>query len=171
MNAMVDIETLATTPNAAIVSIGVAWFDEGGLDARNFYIELNWGMQNRYICPKTLEWWRDEMHGEIPSGKIGIREGLGRLGAELQPAETIWAKPASFELPILEDAYRQFGMQVPWNPRKWRCAYTLSKLGVPWSAEPGPVPFDIVSLRKHNALYDATVQAGVAGAHLMDLKK
>ena len=56
---MVDIETLSTAVNAAVLSIGAVEFDPmSGKIEREFYHELDLSEQaNRHIDVNTMQWW------------------------------------------------------------------------------------------------------------------
>ena len=55
---MVDLETLATTPDAAILTIGACKFDPRGNNITDQYYErIDLDSQNRRIDENTIEWW------------------------------------------------------------------------------------------------------------------
>lgn len=89
-DVMIDIETLSTKSNAAIVSIGAIKFNRHGdlplLDAMNqFYVRVSrescetCGM---HVDPQTIEWWNNQ-DAEIryealenPNDRLTIKDAL-----------------------------------------------------------------------------------------------
>ena len=58
MHLMIDLETLATTPEAAVLTIGACKFDpRGNTIADTFYERIDVDSQDRDINPSTIEWW------------------------------------------------------------------------------------------------------------------
>lgn len=120
---MVDIETLATTFNAVIVSIGAVKFnlDEGIVD--EFYINLN-GLDGRqYDCvidPDTINWWKTQPAAARDAWQKSPRpykEALEAFCEWYGPASVpTWAKGGpKFDFPILEHSMKKAGVVVPWQ--------------------------------------------------------
>lgn len=168
-HVMIDIETLGTAPGCAIVSIGAVAIDPKlPLAAATLYIEVS-----RHSCQQaglhaddaTLAWWqtqadaaREALHRTVHGGEP-LAHALGRLSqwlAHVADAHThIWAKGASFDLPILAAAYRAIGQRLPWNYRQERCLRTLMAWpGVAATTAPRPA-----QPAAHHALEDARAQA------------
>jgi len=61
---MVDLETLATTPNAAILTIGAVTFNPNGYEIYNeFYARIDTESietLDTYIDEGTVRWWADQ---------------------------------------------------------------------------------------------------------------
>ncbi|NJN05271.1 MAG: 3'-5' exoribonuclease [Rhodobacteraceae bacterium] len=70
------------------------------------------------------------------------------------PLITVWAKPAVFDIPIIESAYRRVNKPVPWGFRATRCLreYRASRPGLAY-------PKRSKDLVKHHAGDDAMYQA------------
>jgi len=124
---MIDIETMATTQGAAIVSIGAVRFD---LERRikyggEFYRELAWKKQNREICKKTVEWWKlqildnTEMK-QVLCGTDNLDEVLPELSSFISEYSRssgahIWSNGPSFDIAILEHAYNEAMVEPAWE--------------------------------------------------------
>jgi len=136
---MIDIETLGTTPNATILSIGAVWFDPHSDEmGAEFYCAVDMD-QNRHIDPSTLRWWmqQSDMARDAVFGArnivLPLRDALSDLSAfvaqnrgQVRP----WSQGASFDIVLLEDAYRQVGIAAPWkfwDIRDTRTAYDMAE--------------------------------------------
>lgn len=156
---MIDIETLDTLPTAMILSIGAVAFDPELPANRDehFYaqIDLHCAPQLGTIDISTFRWWlqqSDEARKAIAKpGGTSINCALLDLSEFIGPtAEAeIWASPATFDIPILEHAYRQCGLTVPWHYRNVRCWRTLRE-----TLRIAPIKSAI----EHHALSDAQAQ-------------
>lgn len=131
-HVMIDLETMGLTPGSAIVSIGAVIFDPriNRVSKNTFYRELDWEDQNRIIDPKTLEWWQ----GKAPEAKAALN-GLDSLDdtlvelAEWLPRDCKpWGNGPGFDITMLEDAYRQCGIEIPWKFWNVRDCRTIKDL-------------------------------------------
>ena len=89
MHLMIDLETLATTPNAAILTIGACKFDPTATDVHSTYYERivletqeDYG---RVINEDTLAWWsqqdpqiQEDAFGE-GDDRIDLRDAMKKL--------------------------------------------------------------------------------------------
>lgn len=163
---VVDIETLDTSAMAAIVSIGAVIIDTTTPNFTvlgSFYQTVNIDGQDRSISHDTLKWWMmatPEVRAAlvVDNNRMELEEALEqfsgflKLGEGTDPTGEIWSKPSMFDLCILQNAYEQVGMEIPWNHRATRCLRTLTKL-YPAVAEPQFVGI------QHMALDDALQEA------------
>lgn len=161
---MVDIETLGTSYDSVIVSIGVADFNmENGKILGEFYFAVDpkscqdIGMS---MDVETVLWWmnqpnREWMNDPMPIGFV--IEELTRFieGSKDKDDFRVWANAPQFDLTILKSAYRLLGMPCPWTYRQERDLRTLK------SIYKGPRPRFQVKGDKHYALYDAKLQAKI----------
>lgn len=164
---MIDCETLATTADAVILSIGAVRFDleTGEIDNEGFYasvsIESNlaWG---RRIEESTLLWWlkQDAAAQQVFfEPKESLESALQMLTDFVGDKEyRVWSNGADFDLPMIAHAYSKCGMELPWKYHNSRCFRTYKNLPEARSVQ--------VKHRgiKHNALADALVQAETACA-------
>lgn len=168
---MIDLETLDTQATAAIVSIGAVRVDPDGVQPETFYRAVIWDAAPlRSVSRRCLaEFWLKqpaEVQAALgDTGAVHLRVALQDLarfihdgGKHLDGGE-IWAGPATFDIAILEHAYNQMELPVPWAHYETRCFSTLRKAlpHIIWER----------SGLAHNALDDARSQA----LHLVNLLK
>jgi DNA polymerase III epsilon subunit-like protein len=158
----VDIETLGTAENAVILSIGAVKFDETNL-YEEFYTTCEIDQQlkdGRTVTGDTIKFWLKqneaaksaafpkEAEHSLYSATHAFAEWYGTDNTQL-----IWAKPATFDITILNNAYKQFGwFTPPWHYRSIRCLSTLMR------TFPRVKPQAQAAI-EHHALDDAKEQA------------
>ncbi len=130
---MIDLETLATTPDAAILTIGAIKFDPttDWIDNDVFYTRVQCqDIDHRRVDPETVKWWSKqtaEAQAEVFEGdSLPLAEALAALDLWMENDPIVWSQGASFDIVILEDAYKQFGILPPWkywDIRDTRTAY------------------------------------------------
>lgn len=162
-NVMIDLETLGTTADAAIISIGAVRFDLNSdkIDDAAFYssvsIESNI-LFKRSISENTLLWWMQqskEAQAVFHETKVPLSTALIELSDWIgRDRMSMWSNGADFDLPMLAHAYRTYlGEDPPWKFFDNRCFRTYKNL---------PGAKDIKTERpgiRHNALADAYHQA------------
>lgn len=154
---MVDIETLATTPDAAIVSIGAVAFDENGL-GETLHISVSpesCRKHGRRVDKETVRWWErqpDEASHILHGGRT-LPAALAELAGFVDGVGELWANSPAFDAVILESAFRACDAEAPWEYYQWRDVRTLRKCLPTWPDEltRGGV--------EHDALDDARYQA------------
>lgn len=173
MDLMIDLETLATDSDAAILSIGVCWFDMKTVgDPYGWKVNLKSNLAaGRKISPETLSWWlmqepepRTIMSEAIVSGN-DLDMALVHLAETIGPdfEGRVWSHGATFDLPILQHAYSSLGMKCPWNFWMARDTRTLSDL-CPLVDRPRPAV-------AHDAKEDALAQAKWVREMMHDLER
>jgi hypothetical protein len=127
---MIDLETLGTTPDAVILSIGAVRFDlHAGLifDAHEddlFYRAVRIDSQpDRKISGDTIAWWMaqtkeaqtvfTEPRGELFAALVDLHHWID---ATPSTAPQVCSNGADFDLPILNHAFGQNTLPLPWNP-------------------------------------------------------
>lgn len=163
----IDLETLGTRYNAAIVSIGVVAFNpQSGELGKEFYrgIDLNSAIKSGTITASTLQWWVNQspnarrVFADNP-GKVPLAQALDELTQWLRSsamAPKVWGNGATFDISILEHAYDAgcVGLKEAWhftNIRDMRTIMDVAALDhVDWAEPVGT---------HHNALDDAKWQA------------
>jgi DNA polymerase III epsilon subunit-like protein len=158
-HVMIDLETMGTVPESAIVSIGAVLFDPryGQVSNEVFYAELDWEEQNRWVDPLTEEWWSTQ-NSKAKMALHGIEdleETLTEFSHWLPNDAKVWGNGATFDISLLEHAYRQLSLPIPWkfyNVRDCRTVLDMyeSKRGGFNKKSGGTL---------HNALDDAKYQA------------
>lgn len=172
LNLMLDLETLSTEPNAAILSIGAVPF-LSPVPVESFYTRVNPSDYNHMeqrkfdISKQTLAWWKiqkSEAQAEAFGGTSSLLMALSEFSKYCaiikKSTGTIiipWSKGADFDLPIIRNAFDAFGISLPWAYYNHRCYRTLEALGKMYGLT---VP-EMVGM-KHNALEDAKHQARYA---------
>jgi hypothetical protein len=161
-DVMIDIETLGTTPGAAILSIGAVVFGPEGL-GDTFYAPVlltSCIAVGLTIDPNTVAWW---MQQSDEARKAAFRDDADSVSDVLEQftcwfglvgAERPWCHGATFDVPLLEAAYKACGMRAPWRFYDVRDTRTLYDLA--------GVKVDRTKGTHHNALDDACAQAEAA---------
>lgn len=145
-NIMLSLETLATSPDAAISAIGAVKFDLDRGVYERFYVNVD--VQScvgycMHIDVKTLRYWINlpdnamtRIFGEnstiITQALIEFSEFVGPEGS------LIWANGAEFHNTILGEAYLRCNIEKPWQFYHNRCARTiresfLQSTTAPWA--------------------------------------
>ena len=162
IHIMIDLETLATTPDAVILTCGGVKFDpwSGAEPDRPFYLRLNVDEQTnigRRTADASLEWWNTQPEGvreeALSDGnRVTLDEFQKQLNRYLVGADYLWAQGPLFDYAILENLYTQLEQPFPWQFWQIRDSRTL------FSLVPG-VKEKIKRTDLHNALADCYFQA------------
>lgn len=172
MNVMLDIETYGNNSNSVIVQIGAAIFDEDGgiIDTFKMNIDpnssINYGMK---MDISTIEWWMaqsDEARNSILDGnRFDLKIALSSFSSfikknyenfhqsEFDPRGVkIWCH-ATFDEPIMSQAYNLCSLEQPWHYRSTRDLRTLIDL-----ADIDPHSYNKDGVVHHDALDDCIFQ-------------
>jgi len=154
---MVDIETLGTQSDAAIIAIGAVEFNLKSKElGTEFYCTCIPDTKNFSVDFNTVKFWieqKKDVAGETFKGECDIVQALFRLHNYLLGSDSdgiIWANGASFDFPILANHYRHYDIALPWKFWNERCFRTYKNLF------PKDMPKNDYL---HNALEDAKWQA------------
>ena len=161
-HATIDIETLGTSPDTVVLTIGGIKFDpmaDDGLHSE-FYYRLDADEQiemGRSVDEKTLEWWEtqpEEVKAEAldPNDRFPVEETLKALNKWLVGVDKIWCQGPVFDIGILENLYKQIGLHHNWPFYIIRDSRTLFGLM-------DKDPRKEIDFTAHNALADAIVQS------------
>jgi len=156
---MVDMETMAVSPSAVVLSLGAVHFDPHSDDIGDtLYFKIDLDDQdklNREIDPNTIEWWSKQdpkimEEAFSPNDRISLSNAIDRFHKFAWGCDAFWSHGATFDLVILENIYKQLGKPLPWNYWQLRDTRTLFDIG-----------FKAVMPQagKHDALQDAIRQA------------
>ena len=160
-NIMVDLETMATHPNAAIVAIGAVRFTEEIKDTFYRVVDLQSCIQaGMDVDGDTVNWWLiqgEEARKAITEPGIELTQALTQFTSWLGKDAVVWGNGASFDNAILTNAYYKTGIALPWEYYNNRCYRTVK------SFHPHIKLTRIGTL--HNALDDAKSQA----THLIEI--
>jgi DNA polymerase III epsilon subunit-like protein len=160
---MIDLETLSTSPNASVLTIGAVKFDPFGSDiddptCEKLYIKVDIDSCDELqldVSQDTLDWWAKqskEAQEEAFSteNRVHIREAFNQLYKFCWGAKRVWSHGAAFDTVICENIFRKLNKAVPWSFWEIRDTRTLFDLGI----DPQRPP-----VLKHHALEDAWNQA------------
>jgi len=145
-NVMLDLETLSTLPNAAIVSIAAVYFapltGELGEEFEQ-HITIKSAMEYGVVDGKTLSWWmkqstaarqifNEEQCTDLKSALYAFCNWLTMNSNALKdgtPDVQIWGNGATFDNVILSSAYDSINFKKPWPYSGDRDVRTLVELG------------------------------------------
>lgn len=177
-HVMIDLETMGTTPDAAIISVGAVIFypDTNELGA-TFHEKVrvsDW--DDRRICASTVKWWMEQSDAARRALFEGeskfLVEVLGLLVTWINAQVLsrgdnlfVWGNGATFDISLLENAYTQHYQRAPWEFRDVRDYRTLRHLAAMANFE-----CDSTITVAHDALADATAQAKYAMKAMAYLK-
>jgi hypothetical protein len=176
---MIDLETLASCPRAHVIQIAAIAFDrETGELGSRFSVYVRGEQPGRVIDPATVAWWMQQHHAPFIGAELSGSNAVSLCSALLELAEwyvarnndapCVWSHGATFDLPILQDAYQGIDESVPWGYRSGRDTRTI------YDVAPGGMPaVEKDPEQEHDALYDCEIQIKqVVGAlHEIELAK
>lgn len=157
---MIDLETLSTTPDAVILTVGGVKFDPTTQmqPYNEMYFRLDVDSQTamgRNVQQNTLDWWAmqpteiaEEALGE--KDRISIEDACQKINKFGVGVDVFWCQGPLFDYAILQNLYAQLGKPLPWNYWQIRDSRTLFSL-VPRETEKRQ--------GLHNALEDCKFQA------------
>jgi len=156
---MIDLEGLGTGPDTTILTIAAQAFDPFGSGhyEQSFYARVTLESQEtRSIQQGTIEWWatqpavvRDEAFAE--EDRIPLDQALDGLGKLIWHAKRVWAQGPTYDMNILEHAYKSYNKPLPWQYYMVRDSRTVFSL---WPEQPMPPT-------THHALEDCRRQIGM----------
>ena len=156
---MIDLEGLGTGPDTTILTIAAQSFDPFGQghSGQSYYARVTLESQeNRAIDDGTIAWWatqpehaREEAFGE--QDRIPLDQALDELGRLIWHSTLIWSQGPTYDMNILEHAYKSYGKALPWKYYMVRDSRTVFSL---WPEQPIPPT-------SHHALEDCRRQIGM----------
>jgi len=162
-DVMIDLETLATSTDAVVLTIGAVKFDPFGSDIKepamdSFYVKIDIDSCDELglvANDDTIAWWSQqskEAQAEAFEGndRIHIRDAFDQLYKFCWGAKRVWSNGAAFDIPICEHVYRKLNKAIPWPFWSVRDVRTAFDLGI----HPHRPP-----VLAHHALQDAWNQA------------
>ena len=156
---MVDLETMAVSPSAVVLSLGAVHFNPYGNGyGDKLYFRINIDDQDalgREVDPNTITWWSQQDPAIMeeafsPDNRISLVDAIDQFHKFAWGCDAFWAHGSTFDIVILENIYKQLGKTVPWQYWQIRDTRTLFDLGV----DP-----DMPKGGKHDALQDAIRQS------------
>jgi hypothetical protein len=157
---MIDLETLATTPDAHILSIGACDINDPDVW---FYHTVEGRNQQRTTEFSTMKWWLKQSKEAIKAATsrervLTIDQMIMEFCAWFRGNGFThpWSHGATFDIIILENAMRQYDYEIPWgfwNIRDTRTLYDTAYRITGKTLKPHREGV------YHNALDDARFQA------------
>ena len=170
MNVTFDLETLGTTYNAPIVQIAAVKFKDSGTVVDRFTRDIDYktleplGFEMTY---STVFWWLSQPVQAIKSvfnkkHSVSLQKALLDLQKWLGPEakEYYYWSHASFDFPILQNAYNKLSMQNPIPYHKGRDIRTLQHFAQQKVVRKGT---------HHNALDDCLYQAELVSKSILKM--
>jgi hypothetical protein len=155
---MIDIEGLGTGPDAAILTIAAQSFDPFGTGYydRHYYARITLESQeNRRIQDDTLAWWATQPEAQAEAfaedNRVPLDQALDELYRLAWQHDYIWAQGPTYDVNILEHAYKSYNKTQPWQFYRIRDSRTVLSL---WPERPVPPT-------SHHALEDTRKQINI----------
>ena len=155
---MIDIEGLGTGPDATILTIAAQSFDPFGTGYydRQYYARITLESQeNRRIQDDTLAWWATQPEAQAEAfaedNRVPLDQALDELYRLAWQHDYIWAQGPTYDINILEHAYKSYNKTQPWQFYRIRDSRTVLSL---WPDRPVPPT-------SHHALEDTRKQINI----------
>lgn len=152
---MLDLETLSSSNNGAIIQIGACYFDWDGNIGEKF---LKNTVPDKFfdLSVDTINWWftnKDSVIKSLTTDRIKLNEALDQFREFSKKAENVWSH-ATFDFVLLMNAYDKLNIKKPFGFRATRDIRTLVHLA--------ETSYDHAERtdEKHNALADCVYQVG-----------
>lgn len=159
IHAMIDLETLHTTPQATVLTVGGVKFNpfDSSEPHSEFYFKLDIDSQNRDVSDDTIAWWgrqdpKVQEEAFSSENRVSMETFLDSLPKWMVGVDVLWGHGYGFDITIIEDMLRQCNKSIPWQ--FWqvmdsRTLFNLCKID----------PRKAMQTDLHNALADAYFQA------------
>lgn len=146
---MIDIETMSTEKNASILTIGATPFDPHGDDTEDSLraksalfgpISISSNQEEgRHICGDTVLWWMQQSEQArkslVEGTPMQLKNAIAKFAkwiAQLEPKPTeVWANSPSFDLVILQSAFKQVNVIWPFFFSTERDLRTIKNIAYP----------------------------------------
>ena len=161
-HAMIDIETLATSPEAVILSVGGVKFDPYTNEEPHSFIDMKLDIDeqtalSRDIDDGTMEWWAKQPKNIqdiafAEEGRTKLTEFTKSLNKWLVGCDQIWCQGPQFDMVIIENLYKMLNTHTNWAYWQIRDSRTL------FAMMPSD-PRKAIQESLHNALADCYYQA------------
>lgn len=166
----IDIETINSTTDAGVLSIGACAYvrknngKSAELELRTFYIAISPhdAFKVGSFGVDTLLWWNKQSDAARSNAFVGtattefalrnLRDWFDDV-RELDDNLAVWANAPTFDCSILRHHYNALGIPTPWNFWEERCFRTIKDLAL-------NIGYSLGSRKGtyHNALDDAKYQ-------------
>lgn len=164
-HVMIDLETLSTSPEAAVIAIGLVLFDESQIIAKTeILIRPTLAIGDR--DEKTVDWWYSQDKAVFDKMMSGTSTPWGAVAKFIETWETwcnaysldldLWANPPSFDIVILRFLFHKVGQPFPVHFSKERDFRTMKALALQQDIDFSE-PYKTITA--HDAVSDAIAQA------------
>ena len=177
LHAMIDLETLDTAVTSAVLSLGVALFNDDGLWPHHD-LEVRFDLDEqlrggRTVSASTIQWWmlQSEAARSAAFGKparsvpvLRIEEVQRLLTGLLNGVDHVWCRGLAFDIAILDHMFASRQLRSPWKYSAVRDSRTILDHIAP----------DALPKRAgeaHNALDDARHEAACVVEALATLQR
>ncbi len=177
LDIMIDLETLSTSTDCVVLSIGAVKFDiEKGELGETFYTTLHIQdqiNQGRKISESTLRFWLDQDREvfkqalQIPMGDAygaSNKEILSVFSNFIGSDSKVWGNSSGFDINIMESLFATYGLKEPWKYSAAMDLRTFKRFLGDNDKIARPVG------QHHNALSDAVNQAQFVLDHTIHLR-
>lgn len=171
---MIDLETLALTNDAYIISCGAVMMDTSisliGQPSNHYYVRMPILQPDRYINPDTVFWHMNNTTSLAKEDTFG-KKRLSFIKTffddfiswyDKYKPETVWSKGVDFDIAILENLFAQYQEKTPWSYKDKRCYRTMLEFGMSFEKLKSKIlstPGNTEETKVHTALSDALSQA------------
>lgn len=171
---MIDLETLALTNNAYILSCGAVMMDTSmhmtEQPSNHYYIRMPVLQPGRHIDPSTAFWHMNNTTSLAREDTFGKKrltfiktffDEFIEWYQKYEP-ETVWSKGADFDIAILENLFAQYQEKTPWSYKDKRCYRTMLEYAMSFHRMEKKIlsiPGNTEETKAHTALSDAISQA------------
>lgn len=159
-DVMLDLETMSTNPNAAIIAIGAVAFNKSNGVVDKFYVQINLDsaiQSGGWVDGSTVTWWlkqSEEARSCFFSNENAphLMDALSRFSEFYKKhGGMVWGNGAMFDNSILGNSYKRCGLDIPWKFWNDMCYRTVKNMNK-------HISLDRVGTY-HNAVDDAESQA------------
>jgi hypothetical protein len=167
-HAMLDLESVSTDPNGAILTIGILLFDPMKDEKDDFgvnYVVPFAHNKGRTVDLETMKWWMEQSPEAQRASWITGRDAMpatpehslyiNALMQVFDQVDHIWANDPDFDCVMLKSFFEQHGVKWNWY-RKHRSLRTIKAMF--------DVPFIEPVGEAHNSLDDCKYQARIVRA-------
>lgn len=179
IHVVLDLETMGTKQDAAIIEIGTVIFNHAGvasaipnvIDQWSNSVSLESSMKyGGTVSAETINWWmhtdRTEARDTLLAGtQMSLPSALNVVATKIldysqsNPKPLIWGNGVNFDNAILKSAYERLDVKVPWGHRQDADFRTLKLLYKDVVPEPAFVGTPHIALddARHEAVWLSSI--------------
>lgn len=151
---MIDLETLATCPNAVVLTIGAVKFSLSNSKVETLYLKVDVDSCKELgldVEETTQAWWNRQSkvarEEAFEGERINVRLAFQKLADFYSGCGQVWSNGSVFDIVICQNVLRKLKIKVPW--KYWEIRDVRTALSF--------VPLELPAV-PHNALKDAENQ-------------